>query len=199
MNIISNDCLGAYVYQDQLKIDFQNPFIWCSINIENFVKLIDNYDKIDFKNIECDLQLNDSGICQQGSYTPRIIIDNKVDVNFFHYIQSEKYDSPTKINGYTMCKDILDYTKVSYLRRLEKTNSNPIFVWDVTMCGWYNKKNVDVINTFKTINTEYKIIVYSPNVSDSVDINIITLHKDNKSSEVNVSASNVYKKCLIDL
>jgi uncharacterized protein (DUF1919 family) len=113
MNIISNDCLGAYVYQDQLRVGFQNPFIWSSIDIENFLQLISDYDNLELKRIECYLQLNDSGICKQGSYTPKIIIDNKVEVNFFHYIQSEKHERPIKDSGYTMYKYIVDYTKES--------------------------------------------------------------------------------------
>lgn len=86
MNIIANDCAGAYIYKDHLKRDFMNPFIWSSIDIANFIKLIEFYNTIDFKNIQCKLIFNESGICKQKSYIPKIIIDNQIEVNYFHYI-----------------------------------------------------------------------------------------------------------------
>ena len=92
-NIISNDCVGAYIYRDCLNTDNLNPFVWCSIDIENFSKLIENYDNINFKNIKCDLITNNSGVCKLGSLTPKINIDNIVDVNYFHYI----YDKSIKL------------------------------------------------------------------------------------------------------
>jgi uncharacterized protein (DUF1919 family) len=36
MNIIANDCAGAYLYRDSMKTEFLNPFIWSSIDIDNF-------------------------------------------------------------------------------------------------------------------------------------------------------------------
>jgi len=196
MNIIANDCAGGYIYKDCLKVDFMNPFIWSSIDINNFTKLISLYDNINFKNIRCELILNDSGICKNGTSVPKIIIDDKIDILYFHYILNEKYITPTKIDGYTMCKDIKQYTIDCYLRRVEKMNEDPIFIWDVTRCHWYNKTSIDPVSTFKEIESKYKIIIYSPTLKDNIDGKIITLNKVNKCFEVNTSGHNIYQKYL---
>ena len=196
MNIIANDCAGAYIYRDSLKCDFMNPFIWSSIDIENFSKLIQNYDTLDFKNIKCELIHNESGICKQGSYIPKVTIDNQVEVGYFHYIQNDKYTTPTKIDGYTMCNDIIKYTVDSYMRRIEKMTEHPIFIWDVTKCKWYNKSNINPVDVFKKITTDYSIVIYSPFLENAVNSNLILLNKKNGSFEVNVSASNIYKTYL---
>lgn len=90
------------------------------------------YKKINFRNISCDLILNESGICKQKSLIPRIIIDDKLEANYFHYIYDKNYKTPTKIESYTMCDDIISYTVDAYNKRVDKMVETPIFVWDVT-------------------------------------------------------------------
>ena len=192
MNIIANDCAGAYMYQDQYKCDFMNPFIWSSINIENFQKLIKLYDVLDFKNIESELIVNTSGICKQNSLIPKLIIDNKIEVNYFHYIQNEAYKTPTKVQGYTMYNNIEQYTVDCYERRLNKMTERPIFIWDVTKAKWYNMNNIKPVNAFKNIS-DYTIVVYSLEIQTDMFSNPITLHKSNDDFEVNQSAANIYK------
>ena len=51
MNIITNNCLGGFIYRDILKTEYQNPFIWTGIEIEKFIDFVDNFDKIDFTNV----------------------------------------------------------------------------------------------------------------------------------------------------
>lgn len=55
MNIITNNCSGGYIYKDCIKCDFMNPFIWSSIDFDNLLKLVINYDTINFRNIKCEL------------------------------------------------------------------------------------------------------------------------------------------------
>lgn len=173
-----------------------NPFIWCSIDFENFCKLIQNYNNLNFNNIDCELINNNSGICKQNSLTPKIIIDNKVEVCYFHYIQNEKYLIPTKKDGYTQCKDIIHYTLDCYKRRISKMEERPIFIWDVTKCKWYNKKQENPIDILKTFSKDYTIIVYSSKVLTDIDNTLILLNKANDDFEVNQSASNIYKMYL---
>ena len=199
MNIIANDCAGAYIYRDSLKSEFLNPFIWSSIDIENFIKLIREYETIDFRNITCELILNESGICKQQSYIPVITIDNQIDVHYFHYIQYDKYKIPTKVSGYTMYDDIIGYTKEHYMKRLQEMTEQPLFIWDVTACKWYNRINSDPVSLFKTIQTNYKIIIYSTDVETGTDRNIITARKPTIRQEVNTSAYDIYKRVIKDL
>lgn len=193
MNIIANDCIGAYLYQDWYKCDFMNPFIWNSIDFTNFYQLIQNYDTLNFNNIDCIVETNNSGICFQKSLCPKIIIDNKIEVNYFHYIEDKKYNSPTKVKGYTAINNVKKYAIDCYNRRLEKMSGNPIFIWDVTRAQWYNKQFVNPIDKIKEINSKYTVIVYSPKIKTDFNSIPILLNKTNGDFEVNQSAANIYK------
>ena len=54
MNIISNDCTAGFIYKE-INEEFKNPFIWTSIDIDNFIKLIENYDTLNFNNISINI------------------------------------------------------------------------------------------------------------------------------------------------
>lgn len=193
MNIIANDCAGAYLYQDWYKCDFMNPFIWSSIDLNNFCHLIQYYDILDFHNINCEVETNNSGICFQKSLCPKIIIDNKVEVNYFHYIEDKRYNSPTKVKGYTAINDVKKYAVECYNRRLEKMSEQPIFIWDVTKASWYNKQSENPIDKIKNINTDYTVIIYSSKAKTDFDSFPILINKTNDDFEVNQSAANIYK------
>lgn len=52
MNILSNNCIGGFVYRDILHTQYRNPFIWTGIDTNAlFVDFIDNYDNINFNKI----------------------------------------------------------------------------------------------------------------------------------------------------
>lgn len=170
-----------------------NPFIWSSIDLNNFCSLIENYDTLNFNNIECEIETNNSGICFQKSLCPKIIIDNKVEVNYFHYIEDKKCDLPTKVKGYTAINDVKKYAIDCYNRRLEKMKECPIFIWDVTRAKWYNKQNENPVEKIKNINSNYTIIIYSSKVKTDLNTNPILLNKTNDDFEVNQSAANIYK------
>lgn len=195
-NIISNDCVGGYIYKDWLKTDNQNPFIWSSIDIENFIKIVEFYNDIDFRKIKCELVLNNSGICKQGSLIPKIIIDDDIEVNYFHYIYDKAFKAPTSRSGYTLYENIISYTIEAYNRRLIRMVERPTFIWDVTRIKWYNKTGKDPLNTLEKIETDSPIIIYQPNIVNSKKGNITLLNKTNGSFEVNVSAKNIYNNAL---
>ena len=85
MNIISNDCTASFIYKE-INEEFKNPFIWTSIDIDNFIKLIENYDTLNFNNISIKLELNTSEISKKKKKCPIITIDNKVDIHYFHHL-----------------------------------------------------------------------------------------------------------------
>ena len=45
MNLISNTCIGAYLYK-LLNLKFENPFCWSVIDFNSMYYLIKNYEKI---------------------------------------------------------------------------------------------------------------------------------------------------------
>lgn len=128
MNIISNSCLGSFLYKDVLKTVYQNPFCWNVIDDDSLIYLIQNYDNINFNNFEL---VKDE---QNNFY---IIIDNKVKVWYIHY----RYSTTDKIIRHegedVFYAKIWEYIVDCYQRRLERmitSNENPIFVlgtsWD---------------------------------------------------------------------
>lgn len=199
MNIISNDCVAGYIYTKQLKVQFVNPFAWSSMNLENFSKLIDGYDTLNFKNIECNLIINNSTVCELGSTIPQITIDNAVEVNYFHYQQSQKHNIPTKVYGYKYYNDMINYATDEYFKRLNRMQENPIFIWHITPNMWYNPQKQNPTEMFKKLNSHYTIIVFGANLKNKTENNIIMLNDAQRRTEIHKSGEYIYKNLLKDL
>ena len=48
-NIISNNCLGGFIYRNILKSEYRNPFIWTLFDDNVFNKFIKNFHTINFR------------------------------------------------------------------------------------------------------------------------------------------------------
>ncbi len=146
--------MGAQLYKSCIKSDYMNPFAWSSMKIEDFLKLIENYDILDFRNIKCELIKNEAKtLCEYGSIVPKITIDNCVEVFYCHYQQKDKYKSPKKIGGYTYHNKINEYAVNEYFKRLERMTEPPVFLWQLTGNEWYNPHNLDIINELRKLKT----------------------------------------------
>lgn len=53
MNLISNCCLGAFIYEIKNE-EFNNPFMWAMTNTDSFIYLMEHYDTINWDNIDFD-------------------------------------------------------------------------------------------------------------------------------------------------
>lgn len=89
MNIIGNNCIASRLYRINNE-QFNNPFIWASTPYPEFIKVIENFEKIDFSKIavefdECKRTNNKSSV---------VICDNCFKVHFIHYIQDENSSTP---------------------------------------------------------------------------------------------------------
>lgn len=126
MNIISHNCLGGYLYNNIIKIPYENPFIWTVIDYGSMFNLITKWDIIDFNNYELE---------KDYKWNFYIIIDNLVKLQFVHY----KYDPKAKtlignrekVIGDTVyyCK-IWEYIVEKYTTRLQRMldkNEPPAF------------------------------------------------------------------------
>ncbi len=199
MNIISNDCVAGYIYTKQLKTEFINPFAWSSMNIDNFCNLIKNFDTINYQNINCQLIINKSGVCELGSIIPQIIIDNKVEVNYFHYQQNDEYDAPTKVYGYKYYNDMTKYASDEYFKRLNRMTEPPIFIWHITPNLWYNPNKLEPLEAFKKIDSKFKIIIFGADLENKKEDNIIILNDAQRRTEIHKSGEYIYKNLLKDL
>lgn len=109
MNIISNNCLGAYIYRDVLHSTYANPFMWCRIYPDSFIKLLSDFGNIDFKNIQMS---NDD--LRMFYYT----IDNKIKIRWTHYLFNALYQKPTHIGINVYYGGVWEYILLKYINRL---------------------------------------------------------------------------------
>lgn len=123
MNLITNRCLGGYIYRDILKERYENPFIWTGIWDEYFNILFENYNSINFKNFK---------VCYDENHPVEkyyILIDNAIRVNYGHILLDPNAITPTPkdVNIYT--NDPMKYVKEKYIERLERMTKPPTFIY----------------------------------------------------------------------
>ena len=198
MNIISNDCTAGFIYRE-INEEFKNPFIWTSIDIDNFIKLIENYDTLNFNNISIKLELNTSKISVQNEKYPIITIDNKVDIHYFHHFQKEGTHSELNTEErYIYDEDIINYVKQIYFSRISRMTESPIFIWsNFEEYSWYNSKDIEKL---KNVSTKYKLIIYSNSSIKNFSKDILIIKKpfsENLVEKNAISLSDYFKRTLI--
>jgi len=120
MNLISNSCLGGYIYQFSNE-ELKNPFQWCFIEPNDFLNLIIYYDKLNYKNITF------RPSCEVKS-TYDVIVDNIVKIKYIHYV--EKKCNVDRISGHNVISnDVKTYISNIFNRRLPRMTEQPIFVY----------------------------------------------------------------------
>lgn len=125
MNIICNNCVGARLYE-VTKQQFPNPFMWMSIDYDDFIKLIENYDSIDFNNPTFELETYKNNDYE----SVLVILDNDIKLHYIHYIQDNSKDTPVKeLNTNILYKDILLYASIKWKNRLNRSKEEPIFLY----------------------------------------------------------------------
>lgn len=129
-NIISSNCIGGWYYR-LMGLPFQNPFIWDTMKLSDFIKLIKNFDNINFENIKTDI----SNLNNVKNNCSHLILDDSINVYFTHHNLGanegiRKLNSDIDVES----KDILKYIEDCWLRRykrMKEAKSEPIFVyWD---------------------------------------------------------------------
>jgi len=171
MNIICNSCLGARLYQLN-KMEYQNPFMWNIITSDDIIKLIKNYDKLNFKNF--DLLKSDyynrtefyrkqfKNELKQPMFIFKIRIDNQIDLHYIHYRfnVNEKNTIVKDVN--VESNKIWEYVVEKYnsrLKRMLNNNENPKFVITALESDYTLNKQEEIAN----IETNYKIIMLCDN------------------------------------
>lgn len=178
MNIIANTCVGSYLYRDFLHRQYDNPFCWCTIDAESIIKLIKNYNEINFTNID---------LLKQNDNTFSIKIDNHVLVNYVHY----KYDPNCTIptagkNGDIFYNRNYEYVYEKYTSRIKRMTDKPTFILqNITLLPTNKNMLIKTKSACETLyqqiidlNTNYDIIIIQPdfltynlkNISDNIKI-----------------------------
>ena len=121
MNIIANCCAGGEFYLKVLKTEFKNPFIWSSIAPIDMKTLIQQYDNLNFDNIEIK---KDTAVLERFY----ILLDNKVKVHFPHYRFSAYCEKPTIVKPDIFYNKIWELIAETWARRLKKMQEEPVFM-----------------------------------------------------------------------
>lgn len=164
MNVISNSCLGGFIYRDILKTEYKNPFIWTAFDNDDFINFIDNFENINFSNVMIDKK----GKELKNNFIT--VIDDKYRLRNGH-IYFSLNDSTPKIKG----NDVYYNRPWEYI--LEKYNSRLKRMNEEIIIAFYEPTNATVeqinklieickkhkykclIVTEKQINTDYAKII----------------------------------------
>ena len=128
MQIVSNTCVGARIYQCLSK-EFDNPFMWNVIPYEYFLKLCTTIRELNFK--DTIFYLHNTRKC--------VVVDiDGIQIHFIHHKENSKYNVPTrsktsKTSNDILCKDIINrYFKSMFMKRAERMDEQKgfIFVFD---------------------------------------------------------------------
>ena len=129
MNIICNSCVGGFLYKNELKCEFKNPFIWNIIDFNSMLFLVKNYDKINFNNFE---------LKKDKNWNFSIIIDNHITIQYVHYKFDAKANKPyiKYIDLYSnKIWEIIVNKYEERTKRMINENKKPIFIF----ANWFDK------------------------------------------------------------
>jgi uncharacterized protein (DUF1919 family) len=169
MNIVSNSCIGAYLMRDYYKYQYNNPFCWTFILVDDFVTLMNEWDNINFMKYT----LEKRGKRLEDGF--KTIIDGKVTLLWYHYLFSMKYNKPTTKGINVFSDKIWEYIIEKYEERTKRmlaANEKPIFIF----ADSYNYKCEGPIEERRK-KIEGSTTPYKKFFFDSNDYNY---HNDNK-------------------
>ena len=123
MNLISNNCLGGFIYRDLLKSEYKNPFIWTGICYTDFPKLIASYNEINFNNIQLE--------SVTGSYKGwfKIILDGKFKINNIHILFNKDAETPIYKEPNLYTNRPWKYVYEKWFKRLKRMIEKPAFIF----------------------------------------------------------------------
>lgn len=187
MKIVSNACNGAYYYKKYLNMSYNVPFIWNRIQADDMLKLIHNYDTINFRNIKSilikdyiirdEIEKRDIPDINTWNTITGLCVDNTFNVFFSHNIYDPACETPTISGTNVRYKHNYKLTYDNWLRRvdrMEKCTEEPIF-FIIT----HQKQKYTLDKCKEILNTNRKIVMITEFVelkkyeSDRIQIFIV--------------------------
>lgn len=125
--LICNNCVGARFYKLH-DYEYNNPFMWNCIEPNEFVKLIESFDKINLNEPLFELVST-----KEKCYVNTILNNtdkplHNINLNYIHYLYNKNYKSPTQVGSDILYDDIINYVKEKYFERLSRMPSENIFL-----------------------------------------------------------------------
>jgi uncharacterized protein (DUF1919 family) len=129
LTIISNNCLGAYTYK-LLGLEYASPFIWSQTFLHDMLKIVKDFDSMDFQNISMIPAANEyiPEYRSNGSYA--VQMENAARSYFIHY------------------KDKI-LTETNWKRRAERIDKNNVVFYLMS-----SKPKIDTVDLVEEIQEE---------------------------------------------
>ena len=178
--IISTNCIAGFIYRDHIKKEYEHPFIWSVIKLSDFIKLIENFNDIDFINSKAMMSVGELSN-KNGNVYPKIETytkdNNTISTYFIHYkqINDKKIDKPIQRGINTICNDVLKYTQEKWDERTNRMIKNNTKNKKRIFIEWQDNLSTNInVNEFiqlakkrQNIKNETFVLFYNPN-----DINV---------------------------
>lgn len=129
MLVIATDCVGGHYYT-ALDAPHNHPFFWCVIPPETLLKLITEYDVIDFENVTI-TKSSKWNLWSSAKNTFDIVLDGKYHIHYIHNKLSPDDYTIRKNGGDSLYRYAYKLTCDNYIRRLSRmheTNEIPKFI-----------------------------------------------------------------------
>ena len=186
MNIICNNCVGARLYEVTKK-QFPNPFMWMTIDYDDYIKLIENYDTINLNNPKIELETY-----KYNDYKSVLItLNNDIKLHYIHYIQDDTKEAPVKeLNTNILYKDILLYASTKWKNRLNRSKEEPVFLYSFNYMHPDNPEYNIILNKLLDINDKQIMILVHEGVKieQKIPDNIKIIYCKNEIMELNGGA-----------
>ena len=162
MNLICNNCASGFVYSN-LKMEYNNPFMWNLISTDDFSRLILNWNRINFYSIAFPKEKPVNGV--------NITIDKSVIVKYIHIKYDKSAKQPVKkfVDIYSDKPWIYAFEKyITRLNRMKKENEPPTFlISDDTTTSDVDTVRPDtslaLLEKINNAKVPYKILWATPN------------------------------------
>ena len=174
MNIIANSCVGGFIYKNELKCSFKNPFIWNIIDFNSMFYLVKNYENVNFNNYE---------LIKDNKWNFNLIIDKHITIQYVHYKFDPKANKPyVKYIDYYSNK-VWEYIVEKYEERMKRMlleNSTPTFIF----ANWFNVKdtnlNYEQLKILNSLNKDNIICAVNKILPEFKNIKQITRETNKK-------------------
>lgn len=179
LNILSNNCLGGFIYRDILHVPYSNPFIWTLFDTDMFISLLSNYSSINFGQYTVKKHSENWNIDNDFD----TIIDNHYIIQNIHMHFDAHASTPMTVNGAKGAQRSLWTNGVRYA-----------FIWEY-IADCYKKRVVRMTRTLHTAIFFWSIDSTVSQVSRIVDIckhlNYPALIFDNRLNHAHDASSQV--------
>lgn len=150
LKLISNSCVGGFIYRDNVRCAYQTPFIWNLIDFESMYYLIKNFQDINFKNYD---------IKKNANWSFSIIIEDKIELKYIHYKFDKNANNIIYKDIDVYYNRIWEYIVDKYDKRLNvmlNNTSSPIFI----LANGYNRPETNLTyNQIRLLNDCKKNII----------------------------------------